>query len=58
MAYAGSVSFWMGELSFMNTSQDKIAASAKSKELVVFSMVGNSAIRLACEFHKNRAAPS
>ena len=38
MGHAGSMSIWMGELSFMKTSQDRIAASAKSQELVVFSI--------------------
>ena len=41
MGHAGSMSIWMGELSFMKTSQDRIAASAKSQELVVFSIASS-----------------
>jgi hypothetical protein len=45
MGHAGSMSIWMGELSFMKTSQDRIAASAKSQELVVFSIRRDSVLR-------------
>src|SRR5271165_4499500 len=43
MGHAGSVRVRTNERSFMNTGEDRIATSAKSKELVVFSILRDSA---------------
>src|SRR5271165_3244530 len=43
MGHAGIVRVRTGERSFMNTGEDRIAASAKSRSLVVFSILRDSA---------------